>query len=360
MKRWITAVAMVCALGIAAPAAAQDEEGDRETAIERLEEARERLDEALQRLREDETREARRDVERAIAELRAAERSLRGGRMSFFEFRTEPGNRLGMVMPEDMPGIVMFDSDRPRIGVIIENDGESDGINIAAVTPGGPAAEAGLKAGDVVVSANRIVVTGKDAGERFVEIIRETDEGDSLVVVYERDGERSETVIVPRPMDEENTWSYSYSFRNLADRLEGLGEGMEGYMRVAPRVEWHTEESDDPESVLLRSERGDVARAIVSRLRGGALLDLELVTVNPDLASYFGTDKGVLVVRASENNDIPLKGGDVILSIGGREPRSPSHAMRILQSYDHGEEISIEVMRDKQRQTVTMTMPDDE
>jgi len=40
-----------------------------------------------------------------------------------------------------------------------------------------------------------------------------------------------------------------------------------------------------------------------------------------------------------------LKGGDVITSIGGGSPANPSHAMRILRSYEKGESVSIEILR---------------
>src|SRR5439155_6359849 len=65
--------------------------------------------------------------------------------------------------------------------------------------------------------------------------------------------------------------------------------------------------------------------------------DLELVSLNPDLGEYFGTKEGVLVVKAPADSSLPLKSGDVILKIGDRTPSSPSHAMRILRSYEAGE-----------------------
>jgi hypothetical protein len=48
----------------------------------------------------------------------------------------------------------------------------------------------------------------------------------------------------------------------------------------------------------------------------------------------------------------------VILSIGGRKPTSPAHAMRILRSYDTGEAVSIEIMRHERRQTLSWTVPE--
>ena len=76
------------------------------------------------------------------------------------------------------------------------------------------------------------------------------------------------------------------------------------------------------------------------------------------LGKYFGTDKGLLVVRAPEDESLKLEDGDVIQSIDGRDPKSVSHAMRILGSYQSGEELQLQIMRDKRRQTLKIQMPD--
>ncbi len=85
-----------------------------------------------------------------------------------------------------------------------------------------------------------------------------------------------------------------------------------------------------------------------------------IVSLNPDLGSYFGATDGVLVVKSSADSALPLKGGDVILTIGGRKPTSPSHAMRILRSYEAGETVSIDVMRKQKRMTVSWKVPENE
>jgi S1-C subfamily serine protease len=85
---------------------------------------------------------------------------------------------------------------------------------------------------------------------------------------------------------------------------------------------------------------------------------MELVSLTEGLGKYFGTDKGLLVVRAPENENFKLEDGDVIQRIDGREPTSVSHAMRILGSYQTGEKFDIEIMRDRKRQTISVEMPD--
>ena len=85
---------------------------------------------------------------------------------------------------------------------------------------------------------------------------------------------------------------------------------------------------------------------------------MELVDLTPDLGKYFGTDEGVLVVRAPKDEALQLKDGDVILNIDNREPESPEHALRILRSYSQGETLEIQVMRQKRRRTLDITVPD--
>ena len=55
-------------------------------------------------------------------------------------------------------------------------------------------------------------------------------------------------------------------------------------------------------------------------------MDMELATLTPHLGSYFGSDKGVLVVRAPANGALQLEDGDVILAIDGADQRLARHA----------------------------------
>ena len=87
--------------------------------------------------------------------------------------------------------------------------------------------------------------------------------------------------------------------------------------------------------------------------------DTELVTLTPGLGRYFGADKGVLVARAPDSAVFGLQDGDVILSIGGREPQSGSHAMRILRSYQPGEAVELKILRDRRTQTLAAKIPAD-
>jgi S1-C subfamily serine protease len=84
---------------------------------------------------------------------------------------------------------------------------------------------------------------------------------------------------------------------------------------------------------------------------------MELVSLSPDLARYFATEQGLLVVRAPDDEALQLRDGDVILEIDGREPTSPGHAMRILRSYAAGERLGMRIVRDKKSMTLELEMP---
>ncbi|MDA1063873.1 MAG: PDZ domain-containing protein [Proteobacteria bacterium] len=85
---------------------------------------------------------------------------------------------------------------------------------------------------------------------------------------------------------------------------------------------------------------------------------MELVELNAGLGKYFGTEQGLLVVNAPESKALQLEDGDVIQKIDGREPTSVRHALRILGSYQSGETLQLEIMRDKKRRTLEVEVPD--
>jgi hypothetical protein len=72
---------------------------------------------------------------------------------------------------------------------------------------------------------------------------------------------------------------------------------------------------------------------------------MELQDLNPDLAEYFSTDRGVLVLDVDEDSELGLRAGDVIQSIDGRSVDDIGDVRRILDSYEDGEAVTFEVMR---------------
>ncbi|HWC73547.1 MAG TPA: PDZ domain-containing protein, partial [Gemmatimonadales bacterium] len=235
-------------------------------------------------------------------------------------------------------GVYAFSDNRGRIGVIVDTHANAAndkvGARIDGITPGGPAEKAGLKAGDIITSFNGTALGGAKAeqdedsgpGMKLIELARELDPGDTVQIEYRRANESKKATIVAQDLDGDG-WM----------RMPGFG-GMENMM---PRMHMGPGESFE---------------FAFGRPWGG----IELVKLNPDLGAYFGAREGVLVVSAPRDSTLALKGGDVITAIGGRKPSSPEQAMRILRSYDSGDTVTINVLRNKKTATVTWIVPEND
>ena len=94
------------------------------------------------------------------------------------------------------------------------------------------------------------------------------------------------------------------------------------------------------------------------RMRG-PLGGVQFAPINADLGRYFGVTEGILVLDTPDTSaHIDFKGGDVILSVDGRKPTGVEQLMRILGSYNDGETVNFEVMRDKRRVAVAVKAED--
>lgn len=207
------------------------------------------------------------------------------------------------------------------LGVHIDFSSGKDGVRVLDVTPEGPAAGAGIRAGDLITGVNGTDVTGDDSVHRLLGSIRGIKPDSKVQVRVMRAGKRRQFTVTARgrpPM-------MAFGAAPLAARMPALGP-----FPMGP-------------SILVQ----------------GPLADLELATLTPKLGRYFGTDKGVLVVRAPAGAGLELEDGDVILSIDGREPTSAAHATRILASYDPGEKVTFEIMRDHRAETLRASLPND-
>src|SRR2546427_7750439 len=93
-----------------------------------------------------------------------------------------------------------YSDNRGRIGVVVRTDAspETDklGAKLEAVTPGGPAEKAGLKAGDIITKFNGTGLAGvkpededeSGPGQKLIELARKLAPGDTVQIEYRRGG----------------------------------------------------------------------------------------------------------------------------------------------------------------------------
>ncbi len=235
---------------------------------------------------------------------------------------------------------------RARLGVTVDlqaNANDSIGATIESVTPGGPAAKAGIKSGDIITrldGKSLVASDGKKVGEdesppglRLVEIAAQLKPKDTVSVEFQREGARRTVSLVT---GDEPIMTFEYP--------EWTGRGV---MLPKMETEWTL-----PRSGGAGFQFGPGATGFAYGF-GGPLMHLQLAPLNPDLGQYFGTTEGVLVLDVPNESTLGLKGGDVILSVDGRKANGPGSLFRILRSYDPGDSFKLEIMRNKSRLTVT-------
>jgi membrane-associated protease RseP (regulator of RpoE activity) len=254
-------------------------------------------------------------------------------------------------------------------------EADEEGVHVTSVTGDGPAAEAGLRAGDIIISLDGHDLTAHMDGEsemdfdsdrsmavqRLQAIMKDAEAGEPMALSYRRGGETSTTTITPEVLDIPSV----ITLRSGDGASWTIPEG--GRIRVRPRAPRGMYEFRVPEGEGARVWSTAPGAAGVFRFDGGncgpmgglmfgddmgCVDGVRMITLNPELGEYFGVESGVLVTEVDEESELGLRPGDVILRVGDREVRDPNHAQRILLSYEADEPVRITVRRSGRETTV--------
>ncbi len=210
---------------------------------------------------------------------------------------------------------------------------KSDGAVIQSVSPGGPADLAGLKVNDVITSFNGTPLnaqTGPSPRQRLLTMMHGMKPGEPVQMEYRRDGKLQKAQIVPQNRS---------AFVTVDHEMRDLDRGMR-----------------DLDGGMRDLDRGMRDMNMTRRRGSEGFGSAELCSLSPALGKYFGTDKGLLVVRAPRDERLQLQ--DVILDIDGRVPSGVSHASQILNSYRAGEKFKLHIMRQQKRVELRIDMPE--
>lgn len=237
---------------------------------------------------------------------------------------------------------------RPHLGFSVNTRGAASdtlGARVESVTPGSPAFRAGIRTGDVITHVNGNALVTRAApgirtlspGLRLLEHAAQLNPRDSVVLRYRRGTNGGKATLMAEPR------------RDLMVYYQDQG-GQEDAMReLRQRVEEARQHT-----LTLDRDRALLQTALSYSL--APFGNLQLAPLNEDLGRYFGTSDGVLVISVARNSTLSLRGGDVVVRVDGRTPEGPAHLLRILGSYGPGEELQLEIFRDRKRRTVTGTI----
>ncbi|MDP2186897.1 MAG: PDZ domain-containing protein [Xanthomonadales bacterium] len=293
-------------------------------------------------------------TEDTAATLAAAQADLRDAARRVAELsREQAGADPQQARKRRVMTLRSLDMSRPIIGIVMAENEEGNGVMIAAVTPDGPAAKAGLHSGDQLLVVNGHKIVGKTAQERMAQtrkLIGELKDGDAVKLRYQRDGKEQQITLKAESMPSVMMWHRNgdvmvpHSGHDGTGRFHGIidpGVEME-IARIAPMAGC----ADDPDACRFNRLRQ------AFRWSG-----LSLAEINPGLGHYFGTEAGVLVLRDGKDGLDQLKAGDVITAIDGKEVKSPRAVMRALREKEAGSKITFAVLRDKRSQQLEVTSP---
>jgi serine protease Do len=204
--------------------------------------------------------------------------------------------------------------------------GDPRGVEVEGVQEGSPAQQAGLRAGDVLLSYNGETIMG---AQQLGRLVSETPRGRKVKIEYWREGKVSTvTAITAAPR--------SSPFPGDA--------GRDGELQLfMPRITAMVDSIPKPQLVWRTP-----------------LFGIECESLDSQLADYFGVKHGVLVrsvVKDSPAAKAGLRAGDVVTQIGERPVGEP----RDLTSYVHTERhssspLSLEVTRAHKPLTVKVAL----
>lgn len=297
---------------------------------------------------------------------------------------------------------VVRSSARPVIGVIL-GDVEGKGVEVLGVSPDGPSERAGIKKGDVIVAVGGRKLTSiqssGDARDGLRIALRDIEADKPLAISVQRETKILGLTLVPE-VREPMSWQSVTRFPSAPrapHMAASAGSPSAPKAPHAPERVISVERVVVPEldtvemTIQIEQMRAEIEkrRALreagmvdpdegeweiefheMSELGNFALQDanvwfglpmaqgLRLAEVDSELGAYFKTDRGVLVLQAKTDNDLKLKSGDVILQVGETEVNSPAEFMRALRGLNSGDELVMDIKRNRKNRTLKTIMPE--
>ena len=208
-----------------------------------------------------------------------------------------------------------------RIGLV-----EPHGIEISSVAEGGPGEDAGLQAGDIVLTYRGERVNGY---EHFARLVRETPAGRTVELGIVRGGQRRTIRVEIRSRESHATAGRVID--SVRERLDALKADHEGFALSLsiPRIRMNFRDQN---------------------------LGVDVEELEGQLADYFGVERGLLVREVRDGTPAARAGlvaGDVIVSVDGQSVSKPGDLARTLPG-TRSRSVELRIVRDRKAMDVEL------
>jgi serine protease Do len=231
-------------------------------------------------------------------------------------------------------GVRLADIDADRAATLKLS--EAKGVEVVQVQPASPAALAGLKAGDVILTYNGENVLG---AQQLGRLVSETPPGRRIKIEYWRAGHDATMVIT------------TASYQRFPNPLLQSGAS------ITPPV-W-PENNAQLQSQLAHLQQPAIGIEIPTPLMiwQNSLLGLWCEPIDDQLAQFFGVKRGVLVrsvEKKSPADKAGIKAGDVLTSIGDRDINGPHDVTSYMRGQNEQQlkSVTVELTRNHRQETL--------
>jgi len=247
--------------------------------------------------------------------------------------------------------------DKPWLGVSVDDlpfeqlaEYKLDhGVSIKKVFKDTAAEKAGLEQEDILLQIDQQPVYST---ERLQWLVATKTAGDSVTVTYMRNNKRN-TVKTTLTKMQMNAHPSAHGWSHKERHGEGKHHGKGGHHNK----EHHGEGSHHGKGA--HHKKGHPGRG--AQNMGGSHLGVNLQYLNDGLREYFGapTDAGMLITEVEEDSAAAKAGllvGDVIVKMGPKAIRHMGDIRRVMSFYDPGEQIIVNIVRDKKNSSLNVTL----
>ena len=204
-------------------------------------------------------------------------------------------------------------------------DNSEPGVEVAGVLPNSGAEEAGIQAGDRILSVGPVTLDSlDDPRQALMDYLKKREPGDSIKLKLKRDGSEIDLTVVT-------------TARPKPEKLQA------DFGRVWEKL------STSPHNFLVFGSDGTPQIRRSFAIYGF----LDLASLNPSLGKYFNTNSGALVLNAGGIKG--LESGDVIIEIDGKAVKSKEQAYRLL-SFADDSEVLVTVLREKKEMDLVLRL----